>query len=385
MIGAQTYLSVNVASSNPTEMREWIEYLTSDNQDDFAKERRANGRNQPFKLDYVGIGNESWGCGGAMRPEYYADVYRRFAAFFHGRNGAFHNNNDNGALRVASGANNFETEWTDVVTKNAGSMMDAISLHYYTLNKGIWPTRNTLTALDIDSDAWYEIVYQAMRMEDVLQAHEKVLDSNDPDGRIALYVDEWGTWYRPELGHEPSFLYQQNTLRDAITAAITLDIFHRHTRRVKMANIAQTVNVLQAMLLTDGDKMAKTPTYYVFKMYRDFQGAIPVDLSFTSPKIVHQENEFAAISSSAAINEQGQLLISLTNADINLSHDLSIALDKPYTIKNAEIVTHEELNAHNIPGQKDVVMSELFTGAVVDGDKLNVVLPAKSVIVLTLH
>jgi alpha-N-arabinofuranosidase len=224
-----------------------------------------------------------------------------------------------------------------------------------------------------------------MRMEDVLQAHEKVLDSNDPDGRIALYVDEWGTWYRPELGHEPSFLYQQNTLRDAITAAITLDIFHRHTRRVKMANIAQTVNVLQAMLLTDGDKMAKTPTYYVFKMYRDFQGAIPVDLSFTSPKIVHQENEFAAISSSAAINEQGQLLISLTNADINLSHDLSIALDKSYTIKNAEIVTHEELNAHNIPGQKDVVMSELFTGAVVDGDKLNVVLPAKSVIVLTLH
>lgn len=383
-IGAKTYLSVNVASSTPTEMREWIEYLTSDNQDDLANERRANGRDQPFQLDYVGIGNESWGCGGAMRPEYYSDLYRRWAAFFHKNGGGFHNNNDNKAVRVASGANNLDTNWTYVVTKNAGPMMDAISLHFYTLNQGNWPSRNELTATQIDQQAWHEIVFQANRMDEVLLAHEGVLDANDPDKRIALYVDEWGTWYRPEPGHESSFLLQQNTLRDAVTAALTLNIFHNHTERVKMANIAQAVNVLQAMLLTDGPAMAKTPTYHVFHMYKDFQGATPVGLAFESPRITHGDNSYPAISASAATTQEGTMLIGLVNADPVNGHEVTFDLGVRGKLLGAKVLTHDKMNAHNVPGQPADVEPAAFTNAKMKGSQLIVDMPSKSVVVLRL-
>jgi alpha-N-arabinofuranosidase len=383
-IGAKTYLSVNVASSNPTEMREWIEYLTSDEPDTLANMRRGNGRETPFSLDYIGIGNESWGCGGAMRPEYYSDLYRRFAAFLHRNGRGFHNNNDNKALAVASGANNLDTNWTHVVTSNAGSMMDAISLHFYTLNNGEWPTRNELTATDITQESWNEIVYQASRMDDVLSAHEAVLEFNDPDNKIALYVDEWGTWYRPEIGNEPSFLFQQNTLRDAITASVTLNIFHKHTRRVKMANIAQTVNVLQAMLLTDGAKMAKTPTYHVFKMYLPFQNALPVKMDLKSPSRSHKEGNFDLVSGSAAIKDDGTVMIALTNADFGNGHSLNINLGKNYAINSAKILTHQQANAHNIPGENPMLEPFDYNGFVVLNEQLEVDLPAKSVLVLQL-
>ncbi len=362
-IGADAYLSVNVASSNPTEMRQWIEYLTSKGQDTLANERRANGRDQPFDVPFIGIGNESWGCGGAMTPEYYAGELRRFGTFFHKKGFAFHDNHDNTALRVASGANNFDTNWTDVVTKNAGPMMDAISLHYYTLNNGEWPTRNALKATGFGEAEWNAILYQATRMDDVLKAHEAVLDKNDPTKRIALYVDEWGSWYGPTPGTNIGHLEQQNTLRDAVLAATTLNIFHAHAERVRMANIAQAVNVLQAMLLTDGAKIAKTPSYHVFAMYLPFQDATFLPVEVAAPKLQSGKNSFVAFNLSAARGKDGKIHVAVANLDANKAQSIRLALG---SIKakavSGQVLTHAKMDAHNVPGEPEALAPAPFKG-----------------------
>jgi alpha-N-arabinofuranosidase len=382
-VGADTYLSVNVASSTPTEMREWLEYLTSKGQDTIANERRANGRQSPFKLDFVGIGNESWGCGGNMTPDYYANELRRFGTFFHKNGTAFHDNNDNTAMRVASGANNLDTNWTDVVTKQAGHQVDAISLHFYALKTGDWMNRNQAKAIGFPESEWNGILYQAMRMDEVLNAHEAVLDRNDPDKRISLFVDEWGSWYAPEAGTNPAHLYQQNSLRDALLTAGTFNIFHRHTARVRMANIAQAVNVLQAMLLTDGPAMVRTPTYYVFRMYKPFQGARPFPVAMESPLIKTPEGSFPAISITAARGTDGKVHVAVANMALNQSYSLTLDLGalKPDRV-SGEILTHARMDAYNQPGKPEVVHPARYDDARVKGNHVSLDLPAKSVITL---
>jgi alpha-N-arabinofuranosidase len=384
-IGADAYLSVNVASSNPTEMREWIEYLTSKGQDSLARERRANGRDAPFNVPYIGIGNESWGCGGSMTPEYYANELRRFATFFHKKGIAFHDNHDNTAVRVASGANNFDTNWTDVVTKAAAQHMDAISLHYYTLNAGVWPRRNEYQAIGFPESQWLAILYQATRMDDVLRAHEAVLDKHDPQKRISLYVDEWGSWYSPTPGTNIAHLEQYNTLRDAVLAAATLNIFHAHADRVRMANIAQAVNVLQAMLLTDGAKLAKTPSYHVFAMYLPFQDATFLPIEVNAPRLVSGKDSFPAFNVSAARSKDGKIRIAVANMDPNRGQSLRLALGgfKAGGV-SGQILTHARMDAHNVPGAKAAVMPAPYTGGRIANGILTLDIPAKSVVVAAL-
>jgi alpha-L-arabinofuranosidase len=384
-IGADAYLSVNVASSNPSEMREWIEYLTSKGHDSLAQERLTNGRDQPFAVPFIGIGNESWGCGGNMTPEYYANELRRFGTFFHKKGLGFHQNQDNVAMRVGSGANNFDTNWTDVVTKNAGQHLDAISLHYYTLHNGDWPTRNEFKAAGFAVSEWNAILYQAMRMDDVLKAHEAVLDKNDPAKRIALFVDEWGSWYGPTPGTNQAHLEQQNTLRDAVLAAATLNIFHAHAGRVKMANIAQTVNVLQAMLLTNGAKMAKTPSYHVFAMYLPFQDATFIPAEITAPMLSDGNNRFAAFNLSAARGKNGKVYIAVANLDPDKGQLVGLALrDVKARSVTGQVLTHARMDAHNVPGETEVIAPKPFTGGRIEKGRLILDVPAKSVVVVQL-
>jgi alpha-L-arabinofuranosidase len=384
-IGADAYLSVNVASSNPREMREWLEYLTSKGQDSLAQERRANGRDAPFKLPFVGIGNESWGCGGFMTPEYYANELRRFGTFVHKNGSAFHNNADIDAIRVASGANNFDTNWTDIVTKNAGPMIDAISLHYYTLNAGEWPRRNEYKAIGFPTSEWLAILYQATRMDAVLKAHETVLDKNDPAKRIGLYVDEWGSWYSATAGTNIAHLEQQNTLRDAVLAAATLNIFHAHADRVRMANIAQAVNVLQAMLLTDGAKLARTPSYFVFAMYLPFQDATFLPVEVTAPMLMSGKDSFPGFNVSAARGKDGKVHIAVANMDPQRAQSIRLALGgiRAKSVTGA-VLTHANMDAHNVPGAKELVAPAPFKGGTIAGDTLALDVPAKSVVVVTL-
>lgn len=384
-IGADAYISVNVASSTPTEMREWIEYLTSKGQDALANERRANGRAEPFKVPFIGIGNESWGCGGNMTPEYYSNELRRFGSLFHKNGTNFHNDNDNKAARVASGANNLDTNWTDVVTKNASQHMDAISLHFYTVLTGEWTNRKQAKALGFPESQWNALLFQAMRMDDVLNRHIAVLDRNDPQKRIGLFVDEWGTWYDTEPGTNPGHLYQQNSLRDAVVAAATLNIFHAHADRVRMANIAQTVNVLQAMLLTNGAAMAKTPTYHVFRMYLPFQDATVMPLDLNAPIIRTSEGSFPGLSASAARARDGKTYVAIANLDLHDARRIHINLgDLRARSVSGEILTHAQMDAHNVPGEPEMISPHPYReGRIVNGALLLNV-PAKSVIVVRL-
>lgn len=268
-LDAEAYINGNVGSGAVAEMQDWIEYMTLDSTTPMAELRKRHGREQPWKVEFFGVGNESWGCGGNMLPLHYANQYRQFQT-------CVRNYSGNRISKIACGANADDYEWTDVLMARAGEHMDGLSLHYYTIPTGEWSTKGSAT--DFDDHGWHETIRQTLRMEELITRHSAIMDKHDPAKRVGMIVDEWGTWYDVEPGTNPGFLYQQNTMRDAVVAALNLNIFHRHADRVRMANIAQMVNVLQAMLLTDGPRLVKTPTYHVFDLYSDHQDAqfIPV-------------------------------------------------------------------------------------------------------------
>lgn len=372
LIGADAYVSGNVGSGSPREMAEWVEYITSDTRSSLAELRRKNGREKPWELPYFGVGNETWGCGGNMRPEYFADLYKQFATFIKAPA-------NNRPLKIASGANTDDYHWTEVMLSQAASHMDAYSVHYYTF-PGRWADKGPSTGFT--EDAWASTLQHALRMDELVTRHSAIMDEYDPDKKVAMYVDEWGTWYDPEPGHNPGFLYQQNTLRDALVAALTLDIFHRHADRVKMANIAQMVNVLQAMILTDQGKMTVTPTYHVFEMYIPFQGATSLPAEVNGP--AYQQGEFSLprVSVSAARDTAGKIHIAFTNVDPNLGASVTAKIEHAKAKSlTGRILTANTMDAHNTVAKPDAVKPAPFKASR-RGNELRVELPPKSVAVV---
>ena len=258
-IGCEAYITGNVGSGTVQEMNEWVEYMTFDGISPMANWRKENGHEDAWTLDFFGIGNEPWGCGGNMTAEYYANEYRRYQTYVRQyRRGAK-------VQKIAAGANSKDYHWTEVLMKNAGKMMDGLSLHHYTIPHD-WDHKGS--ALTFNRDDYFCTLQNALFMEELIRRHGAVMDQYDPEKRVGLVVDEWGTWFDVEEGTNPGFLYQQNTMRDAMVAGLTLNIFNKHCDRVHMANIAQLINVLQALILTEGPQMILTPTYFVFKLFK---------------------------------------------------------------------------------------------------------------------
>jgi alpha-N-arabinofuranosidase len=374
LIGADAYVAGNVGSGSPQEMAEWVEYITSDSKSTLAELRRKNGREKPWKLPYFGVGNETWGCGGNMRPEYFADLYRQFQTYVKAPNG-------NRPLKIASGANVADYHWTEVMLSQAAKHMDAYSLHYYTF-PGRWEDKGPSTGFP--EDKWASTLKNAMRMDELITKHSAIMDKYDPQKRVGLYVDEWGTWYDPEPGHNPAFLYQQNTLRDAHVAALSFNIFHRHTERVRMTAIAQMVNVLQAMILTDKDKMVLTPTYHVFEMYIPFQGATPFKTDIQTPEYKAGSWTLPAVDVSAARGTDGKIYIALVNLDPNkaatVTANLAGAKGKE---SSGQILTAPAMDSRNTFEKPNTVQPASFKGSR-KGDSFVWQLPAKSVAVVAL-
>ncbi|MFO7161080.1 MAG: alpha-L-arabinofuranosidase C-terminal domain-containing protein, partial [[Clostridium] cellulosi] len=262
LLGCEPYINGNLGSGTVQEMSEWVEYLTFPGQSPMADLRRKNGRDEPWKVKYFAVGNENWGGGGNMTPEYYANLYRHYQTFLK-------NYGDNKLYKIACGPGEDDYAWTDTVMRLAGKYMNAISLHYYTV-PGIFDIKKG-SALEFDEKEYYITLKKALRIDELITKHLQIMDRYDPEHKVDLIVDEWGTWYDVEPGTNPGFLYQQNTMRDALVAALTLNIFNHHSDRITMANIAQTVNVLQAVILTNGEKMILTPTYHVFDLYKSLQ------------------------------------------------------------------------------------------------------------------
>ena len=382
-LGAEAYLTGNLGSGSTQEMAEWLEYLTADGPSSLARERRRNGRAQPFRVHYFGVGNESWGCGGNMRPEHYVDLYRQTTTFL--KTPA-----DRAPKFIASGGFEQDTTWAEVLSRDIrgvfediGPKMAGISHHAYTFPGGDFAHKGPATGFGTAD--WVSTLRNPQRIGQILTQLEAKLDAHDPKGRLGLYLDEWGAWYDPEPGTPPGFLVQRNTLRDALLAALHFHVFHEHAQRLRMANVAQMVNVLQAMVVTDGPRMLLTPTYHAFELYKPFHDAtsLPTELR-GQPELVEGGHRLPAISASAARARDGRLVVSLVNADPRQAHRvrLDVRGEAVGTVQG-RVLTADAMDAHNSFARPDRVQPRaLATPA--GGDPLQVELPPMSVAVLTL-
>lgn len=371
-IGCKAYINGNVGSGTVQEMSEWIEYMTFDGLSPMSELRKQNGRDEPWTVSYFGVGNENWGCGGNMSPEYYADLYRRYATYVR----TYHD--DKKIFKVACGPNVDDYEWTRVLMKKAASSMDGLSLHYYTI-PGEWNHKGSATQFD-ESD-WYTTMKKALKINELVHIHSAIMDEYDPQKRIGLIVDEWGTWFDVEPGTNPGFLYQQNTMRDALVAAIHLNIFNKHSDRIKMANIAQLVNVLQSPILTEGENMLLTPTYYVFHMFKYHQDATLVH-SFVETDLTgtNDENQVPNITESASVAADGTVNVTISNLSLTdaVSIEVTIIDIKVSNVK-ATILTNT-MNAYNDFSHPDNVHTEDFTDFTMTDKGIDFTLPPLSII-----
>ncbi|HET7559796.1 MAG TPA: alpha-N-arabinofuranosidase [Limnochordia bacterium] len=375
-LGADPYICGNVGSGSVREMQQWVEYITFDGRSPMADRRRQNGREQPWRLPYFGVGNENWGCGGHMRPEYYADLYRQFQTYVRNFGG-------NKVYKIACGPNVADYRWTETLMREAGRFMHGLSLHYYTHAER---RDGKSSATEFDEGQWFSTLKAARRMDELITRHSAIMDQYDPERRIGLVVDEWGTWYDVEPGTNPGFLYQQNTMRDALVAAIHFDIFHKHAERVRMANIAQTVNVLQAMILTDGPRLLLTPTYHVFELYKVHQGGVRLPLHLEGPEYAFGAQAIPALSATASRAADGTVHLSLSNADPSREQAVTCDLrGARFASIAGRILATERMNAHNTFDAPETVAPRPFEDFRIETGRLDVTLPPMAIAVLTLH
>jgi alpha-N-arabinofuranosidase len=394
-IGSEAYVSVNLGSGTPREAAEWLEYMTTAQPTTLEKERAANGHPAPYKIAYLGLGNESWDCGGNMTPDYYLSQMKLYSHFVRNFNPAqqdgqpnAHPNNDR-MLKIAVGPGGGEprwTEWTETIMKAYQQHtwswdFDGLSMHSYTVVK--WPPSYASTGFG--ETEYAQILKSTLEMNDLVTRHSAIMDKYDPGKKVALIVDEWGGWYAPLPGTNPGFLVQQNSLRDAILAALNLNIFARHGDRVRGANIAQMINVLQAMILTEKEKMVLTPTYYVYKMYVPFQNATSVPVTFDAGTYTHGDTTLPRVDAIAAKDVNGKLWLEITNLDPNQPVEIEASI-AGIAAKSAsgETLTAPKVDSVNTFDAPNSVVPKPIAAKMQSG-KLSLKLEPKSVTVVSLE
>ena len=371
-LGTEAYICGNVGSGTVKEMRDWVEYMTFGGDSPLANERRKNGREEPWKLKFFGVGNENWGCGGNMRAEYYADEYRRFATFLR-------DYGDEPLYKIVGGPNERDEHWMEVMMQQTAHNASGISLHQYTIPEN-W--QNKGDSISDDEDQYYKLLNSALKMEGTIKLHESIMDRYDAEKKTALIVDEWGNWFDVMPGTNPGFLYQQNTIRDAITAMLSLHIFQNHCDRIYMANIAQMVNVLQSMILTEGDKMVKTPTYYLFKMMKNHMDAELLDVFYDEKAYEVSDIKLPKISVNASV-KNGEYLVTVCNTSLTDSEELVLDIDVSVNSACASILTADNLADYNdFDAEEKVYLKDLATR--IEDGKVYITLPKTSVVAITL-
>lgn len=372
----EPYITGNLGSGTVEEMQSWVEYMTFDGISPMAELRRQNGQEKPWHLKYFGIGNENWGCGGNMRPEYYSDLYRRYQTYVR-------NFGDNKIYKIACGPNTDDYNWTEVVMQLAGKFMDGLSLHYYTVPGDTWENKGSAT--EFDEKTWYKTLKKTLFMDELITRHSEIMNKYDPDKRVGLVVDEWGTWYDVEPGTHPGFLFQQNTMRDALVAAINLNIFNKHSDRVVMANIAQMVNVLQSVILTEGANMILTPTYHVFELYKEHQDAELLESALTTDEVGVDEYRVPNLHHSVSMDGEGKIHITICNLSLTESRTINAQITgKTVKTVSGRILTGE-MNAHNTFDNPERVKPVEFKDFSLEKDELKFTLPPVSVVALTVE
>ncbi len=373
-LGAEPVICGNVGSGTVKEMSQWVEYLNFDGISPMADLRRVNGRESAWGVKYWGVGNENWGCGGNMTAEFYADQYRRYATYCR-------NWGDHRLYKIAGGANSEDFGWTETLMKKIPHhMMDGLSLHYYTTN---WHQMGAATGFG--EDLYFDVLKRCLHIEKAIDRHMEIMDRYDPEKNVALVFDEWGTWYDVEPGTNPGFLFQQNSMRDALVAALTLNYLNARCERVRMANIAQTINVLQALIFTDGAQMVLTPTYHIYDMYQVHHDATMLPHTLEGPEYMMESDSLPAISASASMDRAGRIHLSLVNIDPGRSVDIQVELNgKASAGVTGQLLTSEMMDSHNSFTQPEEVVPVEFDGVRFKKGKLELTIPARSVVVLQL-
>ena len=379
----KTYINGNVGSGTVQEMSEWVEYMTFAGVSPMADLRAKNGHPEPWKVDFFGVGNENWGCGGNMTPEYYGNLYRHYQTYVRNYN------HEAPISKICCGPNVDDYHWTEGVLKTthdhaewAHGFMNGFSIHYYTHPEG-WEVKGSAT--DFDEAVWYKTLNKTLYMEELINRHGAIMDQYDPDKKIDMIVDEWGTWFTAEPGTNPGFLYQQNTMRDALVAGINLNIFNKHCDRVKMANIAQMINVLQAVILTDGDKMILTPTYHVFNMYKHHQDATLLDSYIETEEIGTEENKVPNLHESVSIGQDGKIHITLNNLSVTEDYNIEgIFTETPIKAFEGTILVNK-MDAHNTFDNPNNVHTQDFKDCTILDNGIKFTIPACSVLHLALE
>jgi len=377
LLGAEPYLAGNVGSGEVQELADWVQYVNFAGKSPMSDWRRKNGRQEPWKVKFWGVGNESWGCGGNMTVDYYTDIYRKYATFMSDWT------NGGGLYRIASGANSADYNWTETLLKNIpGSLMKGMGLHHYAVIN--WDKKGSAT--DFSEAEYFKTMKSAWFMNELVEKNIAIMDKYDPKGNIDLIVDEWGGWYEVEPGTNPGFLYQQNTMRDAMIAGMTLNIFNNHARRVKMANLAQAVNVLQAVILTEGKSMVLTPTYHVMEMYKVHQDAKLIPITLQSTDFEFNDEKIPAVSASASQDAQGRVHISLVNIDPKKANRIRVDLGELKASKvTGRILRADKLQDYNSFKVPTKIIPTAYNKAKVQNGLVDIEIPAFSVIVLELN
>lgn len=375
-LGADPYISGNVGSGAVQELSDWVQYVNFDGKSLMSDWRVKNGHEKPWHVKYWGIGNEAWGCGGNMTAEYYANIYRQYATFMTGWS------NTDKIFRVASGGNSDDYHWTEVLMRDIPhNMLEGVGLHHY----AVIDWNNKSSATYFTEQQYFASLTKALFMEELVTRHSAIMDRYDPQKKIALVVDEWGGWYDVEPGTNPGFLYQQNTMRDAMISGVTLNIFNNHADRVRMANLAQTINVLQAVILTNKEKIILTPTYHVMEMYNVHQNATLLPISLSSENYNLGGKGLPSLSASASKDSAGLIHVSITNINAEKPESVSISLEGANCKKvTGRILTAAKLQDHNTFNDPDKIVPQSFSGAVLKDNVINVTIPPFSVVVLEL-
>ena len=380
-LGCKTYINGNVGSGTVQEMSEWVEYMTFDGVSPMADLRTENGHKEPWTVDYFGVGNENWGCGGNMRPEYYGDLYRRYQTYVRNYN------NDKPIYKIACGANSGDYHWTekllDTLYDHAPGNLSGLSLHYYTVPSGVWEHKGSATGFT--DEEWYKTLDKAFYMKTLIERHGAIMDQYDPEKKVGMIIDEWGTWYDVEEGTNPGFLYQQNTVRDAMVAGLNLNLFNKNCDRVKMANIAQMVNVLQAVILTEGPKMVKTPTWHVFNLYKVHQDAELLDSCLEENAKVGIEGAMIDQITESVSMKDGKIYMTLTNLSLDASEKMEafFAGTEIKTVKGT--ILTGAMDDHNTFENPECVGTKEFTDISKDKDQVVFTLPPRSVVLLEIE
>ena len=377
VIGCDPYLAANVGSGTVQNFIDWIQYVNfKPGSSPMAILREQNGQKQPWDVKIWGVGNEAWGCGGNMKPDHYANIYRQYATFMTDWV------NSDSLFRVASGANVDDYNWTETLMREIPlNILEGVALHHYSFVK--WSEKGSAT--DYSEEQYFTTMKTALKMEELVTKHSVIMDKYDPKKKIALVVDEWGGWYNVEPGTNPGFLYQQNTMRDAMIAGVTLNIFHNHCERLRMANLAQAVNVLQSVILTSKEKMILTPTYHVMEMYNVHQDATMIPVKIISNDYSFGTEKLQAVSVSASKDKSGVTHISLVNIDASKSQDIAVNVNGgKYTAVSGRIITSKKLQDFNSFNEPNKIQPVEFKDVKLSGNALQVKLPPFSVVVLTL-